>query len=232
MAPRPPCDAHAVVQNASLSVQSIELHVSIAAPSLQWQRTKVGPVPAGIQVPLLWQLPLQQLLPLVQGPPVDWHGEQEPEILVSQMPLQHSVLAVQEAPFGRPEQVVVDVEVVLVDVEVVGVWQVPLTQTRLPQHCGSLVQFLPRRLHPGGSADASPMPSDPSVPPTRAAPINLRALPRVRLPSASPLARSSKKPSSLAIGRASSPERAELVSPAVLYNATTLARNATRRTPK
>jgi len=112
---------------------------------------------------------------------------------------------------------VVDVEVVLVDVEVVGVsvvvvvgvsvvvvvgvWQVPLTQTRLPQHCVSLVQFFPLRLQPGRSAEASPlMPSDPSVPPRRAAPINLRALPRERLPSASPLARSSKKPSSLAIG--------------------------------
>src|SRR5215212_9562678 len=97
---------------------------------------------------------------------------------------------------------VVEVEVVgvVVVVVVVGVWQVPLTQTRLPQHCGSLVQCLPLRLHPGGSAPASWMPSDPSEPPTRAAPINLRALPRVREPSASPLARSSKKPSSLAIG--------------------------------
>jgi len=122
---------------------------------------------------------------------------------------------VQVAPFGRPEQVVVVVEVVGVSVvevvgvsvvEVVGVgvvvcvWQVPLGQTRLPQHCVSLVQFFPMRLHPGRSAAASPMPSDPSVPPTRAAPINLRALPRVMEPSASPLANSSKKPSSLAIG--------------------------------
>jgi len=118
------------------------------------------------------------------------------------------------------EVVLVDVEVVgvvvLVDVEVVGVsvvvvvgvsvvvvagvWQVPLTQTRLPQHCVSLVQCLPARLQPGASAPASRMPSDASEPPTRAAPINLRALPRVMEPSASPLARSSKKPSSLAIG--------------------------------
>src|SRR5215212_2338603 len=100
--------------------------------------------------------------------------------------------------------VVVGVSVVVVVgvsvVVVVGVWQVPLTQTRLPQHCVSLVQFLPMRLHPGRSAPASRMPSDPSVPPTTAAPINLRALPRVTLPSASPLARSSKKLSPLAIG--------------------------------
>jgi hypothetical protein len=99
--------------------------------------------------------------------------------------------------------VVVLVEVVLVEVivEVVVVcaWHVPLAQLPL-QHCSLRVQFFPLRLHPGGSADASPMPTDPSAPPTRAAPINLRALPRVRESSASPLARSSKKPSSLAIG--------------------------------
>jgi hypothetical protein len=119
---------------------------------------------------------------------------------------------------------VVEVEVVLVEVEVVGVvvevlvevvlvvvevvvvvvvcaWQVPLEQFPL-QHWVFLVHVFPLRLHPGGSADASaPMPSDPSVPPTTAAPINLSALPRVREPSASPLARSSKNPSSsLAIG--------------------------------
>jgi hypothetical protein len=96
--------------------------------------------------------------------------------------------------------VVVDVEVVLVEVEVVLVvvvvvcsWQVPLGQTRLPQHCVSLVQCFPMRLQPGGSAPASPMPSDPSVPPTTAAPISLSALPREMLPLASPLARSSKE---------------------------------------
>src|SRR5215208_8173870 len=130
--------------------------------------------------------------------------------------LQHSSLAVQGASTGRHIGVVV--EVVLVDVEVVGVsvvevvgvgvvvcvWQVPLTQTRVPQHWSVLVQCLPSRLQPGGAAPASPMPSDASQPPTRAAPITLRALPRVRLPSASPLANSSKKPSSLAIGAASS----------------------------
>jgi hypothetical protein len=147
------------------------------------------------------------------------------QVLLTQKPLQHSLLALQELASGLHIGVVV-VEVVLVDVEVVvvgvsvvvvvgvsvvvvvgvsvvvvvGVWQVPLGQTRLPQHCVSLVQFLPRRLHPGRSAPASRMPSDASVPPTRAAPINLRALPRVRVPSASPLAKSSKKPSSLAIG--------------------------------
>jgi hypothetical protein len=79
---------------------------------------------------------------------------------------------------------VVVVEVVLVEVEVVGVvvevlvevlvvllvvvvvvcaWHVPLEQLRL-QHWLSLVQCFPLRLHPGGSADASPMPTDPSAP--------------------------------------------------------------------
>jgi len=130
------------------------------------------------------------------------------------LPLQQSPEVLQAPPFGRHIGVVV-VEVVLVDDEVVLVevlvvllvvvvvvcaWQVPLTQFRL-QHCVSLVQCLPLRLQPGGSAAASPpMPSDASVPPTRAAPINLRALARVMVPSASPLARSSKKLSSLAIG--------------------------------
>jgi hypothetical protein len=97
--------------------------------------------------------------------------------------------------------VVVDVEVVGVAVVVVVVcaWQLPLAQLPL-QHCSFLVQVFPLRLHPGGSADASPMSSDPNAPPTTAAPINLRALPHVREPSASPLARSSKKLSPLAIG--------------------------------
>jgi hypothetical protein len=66
------------------------------------------------------------------------------------------------------------------------------------------------RLH--WSAPASRMPSDPSVPPTTAAPINLRALPRVREPSASPLARSSKKLSSVAIRRPF-PERRDSSAP-------------------
>src|SRR5919112_1658429 len=95
---------------------------------------------------------------------------------------------------------VVEVEVVLVVVVVVCAWQLPPEQLPL-QHWVPLVQFLPLRLQPIGSADASPpMPSDPSVPPTTAAPISLSALPRVMEPSASPLARSSKKLSSLAIG--------------------------------
>ena len=68
------------------------------------------------------------------------------------------------------------VVVLVVVVVVVCAWQLPLAQFRL-QHWTFLVQFLPLRLHPGGSADTSaPMPSDPSVPPRRAAPINLRAL--------------------------------------------------------
>jgi len=107
---------------------------------------------------------------------------------------------------GVVEVVLVEVEVVLVEVLVVVVvvcaWQVPPEQLPL-QHWAFLVQFFPLRLHPIGSADASPMPSDPSVPPTTAAPINLSALPRVMEPSASPLARSSKKLSSLAIAATS-----------------------------
>jgi len=62
------------------------------------------------------------------------------------------------------------------------------------QHCLFLLQRSPLRLQPGGSAAASPMPTtDPSVPPRRAAPINLSALPRERLPLASPLESSSKE---------------------------------------
>jgi hypothetical protein len=68
---------------------------------------------------------------------------------------------------------------------------VPLTQLRL-QHSLSFVQCFPLRLQPVGSAAASPMPSDASVLPTRAAPINLSALPREMLPLASPVASASK----------------------------------------
>src|SRR5918994_7411469 len=71
--------------------------------------------------------------------------------------------------------------------------QVPL------QHCSSSLHRFPAPFHPGGSAAASPMPSDASVPPTRAAPISLSALPREMLPLASPLVSSSKE-CSLATG--------------------------------
>src|SRR5215217_7401156 len=186
----PPRVAHNRSQTrvSSAGPQPTDVQVSYKTSSAHKQCVRFGPV-GGRQEPF-WQLRLQQ----------------SPEVL-------------QEAPSGRHGDVVV-VEVVLVDVEVVGVsvvevvgvsvvevagvWHVPLTQTRLPQHWSFRVQCLPARLQPGGSAPASPMPSDASVPPTRAAPINLRALPRVMLPSASPLASSSKKPSSLAIGAASS----------------------------
>jgi hypothetical protein len=138
------------------------------------------------------------------------------QVLLTQKLLQHSLLAAQELSSGRHigvvdvevvlvevlvvlvevevvlvEVLVVEVEVVLVVVVVVCAWHVPPEQLPL-QHWVPLVHVFPLRLHPGGSADASPMPSDPSVPPTTAAPISLRALPRVREPSASPLARSSK----------------------------------------
>jgi hypothetical protein len=87
---------------------------------------------------------------------------------------------VQVPPLGWHRGVVVDVEVVLVgvvvevlvevlvEVVVVCAWQVPLVLEQFPlQHWSSLVQCFPLRLHPGGSAPASPMPSDPSVPPRR-----------------------------------------------------------------
>jgi hypothetical protein len=117
---------------------------------------------------------------------VFWFKVPTPQLMVGhthwpleQLPLQHGSPAAQEPPFDR------------------HVAHLPLSQRSPLQHCSSLVQCLPLRLQPGGSAAASPpRPSDASVPPTRAAPINLRALPRVRVPSASPLARSSKKPSS------------------------------------
>jgi hypothetical protein len=70
--------------------------------------------------------------------------------------------------------------------------QMPLTQLLL-QHCSSFLHVFPLRLQPGGSAAASPMPTDASAPPTRAAPINLSALPRESVPLASPLATSSKE---------------------------------------
>src|SRR5215208_2524723 len=184
--------------------------------------------PSGQQVtlvPMVQTRALGQHVPFTQVAPVwqHWvsHGVvpagHAAHVPLTQLPLQQSVSPEQSPPFCRHIGVV-DVEVVLVDVEVVlvevlvvllvvllvvvvvvCVWQLPLEQFRL-QHWSGLVQCLPLRLHPGGSPAASPMPSDPSVPPTRAAPINLRALPRERLPSASPLARSSKKLSSLAIG--------------------------------
>src|SRR5918997_5132868 len=66
---------------------------------------------------------------------------------------------------------------------------VPPTQAPL-QHCLSFLHFLAVGLHSSSATATPPRPSDPSVPPTRAAPINLSALPRVRVPSASPLARS------------------------------------------
>src|SRR5215208_2336586 len=48
-------------------------------------------------------------------------------------------------------------------------------------------------LHSLSAAATPPRPSDASVPPTRAAPINLIALPREMLPLASPLVSSSKE---------------------------------------
>src|SRR5215216_3506521 len=108
----------------------------------------------------------------VQDPPTDTHGAQVPpeQLKLSE---QHSRSAVQEPPIERHEA------------------QVPPEQVPL-QHCVSLLHAFPLRLQPGRSAAASPMPSDASPPPARAAPINSSALPRERVPLASPLASSSK----------------------------------------
>src|SRR5688500_3119713 len=97
--------------------------------------------------------------------------------------------------------------------------QVPLSSQFSLQHCASFLHDFPLRLQPPGAAAASPMPTDARAPPTRAAPINLSALPREMLPLASPLASSSKELSvdSLAICRLL-PEETGLLSPAVLRN--------------
>jgi hypothetical protein len=67
-----------------------------------------------------------------------------------------------------------------------------LPPSQLPlQHCAFFLHFFPVGLH-SSSAAATP-PSDASVPPTRAAPINLSALRREMEPLASPLVSSSKE---------------------------------------
>jgi hypothetical protein len=95
--------------------------------------------------------------------------------LIPQRPLQHSLSSVQGSQSCLQ-----------------GAAQVPPSQLPL-QHTLSFVQCFPLRLQPGGSAAASQMPSDASVPPTRAAPISLSALPREMLPLARPVASSSKE---------------------------------------
>src|SRR5215212_5101803 len=86
----------------------------------------------------------------VQDAPFDRHAAHLP---LSQMPLQHFLSAVQEPLFDTHAAA-----------------QVPLEQLPL-QHCSSFLHRFPLRLQPGGSAAASPMPTDASVPPTTAAPI-------------------------------------------------------------
>ena len=71
--------------------------------------------------------------------------------------------------------------------------QVPLSSQLPLQHCVPFLHAFPLRLQPIGSAPASPMPTDARAPPTKAAPINLSALPREMPPLASPLASSSKE---------------------------------------
>jgi hypothetical protein len=77
-------------------------------------------------------------------------------------------------------------------------WHLPSTQLLL-QHELFFLQRFPLRLQPGGSAAASPMPSDASVPPISAAPINLSALRREMLPLARPVASSSKERSGVSV---------------------------------
>jgi hypothetical protein len=88
------------------------------------------------------------------------------------------------------------------------------------QHCVALLQCFPPGLHLLGAAAATPpKPSDPSAPPTRAAPINLIALRREMLPLESPIASSSKE-RSLASGdilAPSLPKKGGLIRPARLY---------------
>jgi hypothetical protein len=124
---------------------------------------------------LLEQLPLQQSLPLVQEALDSRHGPQEPVIVVLQMPLQHALSAEQllEVLFDRHAHVPLE--------------QIPL------QHCWLLPHRCPVGLHFGAAAASPPMPRDASVLPTRAAPINLSALPLETSPLASPLARASKE---------------------------------------
>jgi hypothetical protein len=124
-------------------------------------------------------------------------------------------------PAQRPlQQSVLPVQVVPIDPHVGGASaQVPLELSQfLLQHTLSFVQCFPLRLQPGGSAAASPMPSDASVPPTRAAPISLSALPRERVPLAIPLASSSKELSLVSLAIGCLLQRTGLVSPAVLRN--------------
>jgi hypothetical protein len=116
-------------------------------------------------------------VPLLSRTLPDGHGSAHTPL--AQRPLQQSVLPVQVAP---------------IDPHVGGASaQVPLSSQLPLQHCVSFLHFFPLRLQPIGAAAASPMPTDASVPPRRAAPINLSALPRVMLPLASPLASSSKE---------------------------------------
>jgi hypothetical protein len=106
-------------------------------------------------------------------------GKQKP--LLSQLSLQQSVLPVQAPPSDTHAAA-----------------QVPLVEQLSLAHWWLCLHLAPAGLL--GLAQAMPG-MEASAPPTRVAPINLSALPRVTLPSASSLARSSKKPSSsLAIG--------------------------------
>src|SRR5215217_2082625 len=206
----PPRVAHNRSQTrvSSAGPQPTDVQVSYKTSSAHKQCVRFGPV-GGRQEPF-WQLRLQQSPEVLQEAPSGRHGDVvvvevvlvDVEVVGVSVVEVVGVSVVEVVGVSVVEVVGVSVvEVVGVSVvEVAGVWHVPLTQTRLPQHWSFRVQCLPARLQPGGSAPASPMPSDASVPPTRAAPINLRALPRVMLPSASPLASSSKKLSSLAIG--------------------------------
>jgi hypothetical protein len=101
--------------------------------------------------------------------------------------------------------------------------QAHLPSVHVPlQHWWFFLHFLLRGLH-SSSAAATP-PSDASVPPTRAAPINLSALPRESVPLESPTASSSKELaplSSLVIGYPF-PQRRNSSAPPKLANGCTI----------
>jgi hypothetical protein len=101
-------------------------------------------------------------------------GHASAQVPPAQRPLQQSVLPVQLTPL---------------DVHAAA----QMLPSHLPlQHCLFFLHFFPVRLHSSSATATPPTPNEASVPPRRAAPINLSALPRESLPLASPLASSSK----------------------------------------
>jgi hypothetical protein len=127
--------------------------------------------------------------------------QESTQVPLLQFPLQHSLPPAQDPPL---------------DVQPAA----HLLLSHLPlQHCLSFLHFFPSGLH-RSSAAASPTPRDASVPPTRAAPINLSALRREMLPLATSLASASKAcPLASSLTETLlSPRGGGLIRPAVLNN--------------